>query len=80
MSTRTALLQTGSALPKSIRDARQGDSGRPLVIPVFSSEKDVQVGIVSWAIGFAEPERKFFVEYRRVPLPRQISLLRLAPS
>lgn len=36
----------------------QGDSGGPLVIPGTGSDLDVQVGVVSWGIGCAEPERK----------------------
>ena len=34
----------------------QGGSGGPLVIPGSNYEEDVQVGIVSWGIGCAEPE------------------------
>jgi trypsin len=56
----------------------QGDSGGPLVIPGSSSEEDVQVGIVSWGIGCAEPERKLICRFSgRVPLSQQISLIRL---
>ena len=56
----------------------QGDSGGPLVIPGSSSEEDVQVGIVSWGIGCAEPERKLIRRFSgRVPLSQQISLIRL---
>ena len=56
----------------------QGDSGGPLVIPGSSSEEDVQVGIVSWGIGCAEPESKLIRRFSgRVPLSQQISLIRL---
>lgn len=39
--------------------ACQGDSGGPLVIPGNNAGEDVQVGIVSWGIGCAEPEREY---------------------
>jgi trypsin len=56
----------------------QGDSGGPLVIPGSSYEEDVQVGIVSWGIGCADPECKLFRRFSgRVPLSQQISLIRL---
>jgi len=34
----------------------QGDSGGPLIIPGDGHTEDLQVGIVSWGIGCAEPE------------------------
>lgn len=37
------------------KDACQGDSGGPLVIKGSSDEGDVQVGIVSWGLGCADP-------------------------
>lgn len=38
------------------QDSCQGDSGGPLIIKGTNSTLDVQVGIVSWGFGCAEPE------------------------
>lgn len=38
------------------RDACQGDSGGPLIVNKGISDEDVQVGIISWGYGCADPD------------------------
>lgn len=46
---------------EALKGSCQGDSGGPLIIPGDGHEEDVQVGIVSWGIGCADPDCKSMV-------------------